>query len=85
MIHLHVGDRAQECVEIQAYRRTSAAAGPSAELAVGQFDQCPGWSPGRCDRLSRPGDHEWLIVVFADWFFVSTEFSRYCRLRVEVQ
>ena len=53
----------------QAYRRTSAAAGPSAEPAAGQFDRCPGWSPGRCDRLSRPGDCEWLIVVFVCGFF----------------
>ena len=72
---VHVGDRAQECVEIQAYRRTSAAAGPSAEPVAGQFDRCPGWSPGRCDRLSRPSDRTRLIVVFVVCFFCVLEIS----------
>ena len=28
-----------------------------------------GRSPGRCNRLSRPGDREWMIVVFVCGFF----------------
>ena len=59
----------------QAYRRTSAAAGPSAEPAAGQFDRCPGWSPGRCDRLSRPSDRMRLIVMFVVCFFCVLEIS----------